>query len=246
MKTNIFFIFLISILNQIYALFNNSYYSNLEQECIKNILNCTQSKTLSLLEPIDQAPIPNSDIVSRLLYHTPYISRRDQVLIDEDFLETFYLLYNNPNQLHTLLSLIKDSESGHNWLGFLNNFERCLSDNTLLTCRDNVCKSYSYEKLKFTGNIFVENIIGFEFNIPSNMINFNMSILIYLENEETRTQRIVRIDHHGINVFDALLNCLRYFSRYYNFSFPLIQEMEKYNEVLPFRSEFSNLLIRTY
>ena len=78
------------------------------------------------------------------------------------------------------------------------------------------------------------------------MINFNMSILIYLENEETRTQRIVRIDHHGINVFDALLNCLRYFSRSYNFSFPLIQEMEKYNEVLPFRSEFSNLLIRTY
>ena len=101
-----------------------------------------------------------------------------------------------------------------------------------------MCKSYSYEKLKFTGNIFVENIIGFEFNIPSNMINFNMSILIYLENEETRTQRIVRIDHHGINVFD--------FSRYYNVSFPLIQEMEKYNEVLPFRSEFSNLLIRTY
>ncbi|ANC96580.1 envelope glycoprotein L [macacine betaherpesvirus 9] len=250
MQTNIYFCFFFNFSTSLYALFNNSYYSTLGKECINAIKNCTQSERPILLEPIDQAPTPNPDVISGLLYYTPYSFDEYQVLVDEEFLNTFYLLYNNPNQLHVLFSLIKDSKSKSSWLGFLNSFEKCFSDNTIITCRNQVCKTYSYENLKYTPNIFVENIIGFEFYISENNldVSFNSSILIYLQNEETRAKKIVKIMYEGINVFDALLNSMRYFSQKFQFSFdfPLLREMESYNDLLPFRSEPSNLLIRTH
>lgn len=241
----------------------NSYYFTRSDLCVAAVRNCNRhdgntGTPVSLLEPIGQTPAAKPNNLSVLIAHnsTAFPDVKSPIIIDDRFVETFSLLYDNPHQLRVLLTLFKDSNDSNtvNWLRLLHDYKQCFTD-IIYTCssKNKVCEKHVLSKISYTQNIFVENVIGFDFyhidaedyTANTKLETFNMTISILLHNPESSASRIVRISSENLSLFDAILNMVRFFYIKTKIQLDLLMELEAYNTRLPFRGKAPVLLIRS-
>ncbi|AAM00745.1 envelope glycoprotein L [Panine betaherpesvirus 2] len=156
------------------------------------------------------------------------------VTVDDGFLESLLMLYNNPSQLRALLTLI-NSDAAPRWMALLRGYGQCGDGSpSIYTCVDDLCRGYDLTQLKYVRTVFSEHVLGFELVPP-----FYFNALLAVRNEATRTSRAVRVpvstarSPGGITLFYQLYNLVKEFCLRHGLNPPLLQRLDKYYADLP-------------
>nr|ADG34192.1 truncated UL115 protein [Human betaherpesvirus 5] len=146
--------------------------------------------------------------LSQLIRYRPVTPEAaNSVLLDDAFLDTLALLYNNPDQLRALLTLLS-SDTAPRWMTVMRGYSECGDGSpAVYTCVDDLCRGYDLTQLSYGRNIFTEHVLGFEL-VPPSLFN----VVVAIRNEATRTNRAVRLPvstaaaPEGITLFYGLYN----------------------------------------
>ncbi|AFK83949.1 B115 [miniopterid betaherpesvirus 1] len=196
-------------------------------------------------EGVGETIIKNDRIFSQLIRYTP--ERRHiqtPIEVNEDFLSSLELLYNNDNQLRVLLSLMR-SDFPHPWIKLMRGYGSCADYSIIFTCVNDVCQEHDLSKLQYASSIFTEDVIGFELKHNP----FSLTVLLAVRNKSTKTNKVITIPASNIGLFNALFNSVKYFFIIHNMrDAPLLRKFTEYFLALdkPYRERpIANLLIRS-
>lgn len=167
----------------------------------------TNSSPIFGTEEIGQALDPMPGAYSNLIrYRETNGSIPATVPIDEEFLSTVELLYNNKQQLRVLLTLM-NSDRSPQWLTVMRGYNQCDGRKNLFTCTDGRCIEYSLDKLRYESTILTEDVLGFSFTHHPD----DVTVILAIRNSYTRTSKAVRVNAGGTALFDALFNTVKYY-----------------------------------
>lgn len=208
-------------------------------ECADAVRRCQygiDGSSILRTEAVGQRLDPRSWIFSKLLQYSPANrSVESTVRVDETFLSTLELLYNNEDQLRTLLTLLKSDHSPP-WLKFMRGYGECVRRDVIFTCVRDRCREYDMNALEYANTIFTENVVGFEsFEDP-----FRFSVMLALKNRYTKTEKVVRVPVKSMSLFDAVFNTVKHYLLVNDMrDAPLLRKLDDLNRGLktPFREE---------
>nr|WEG69793.1 envelope glycoprotein L [Mastomys natalensis cytomegalovirus 3]WEG69933.1 envelope glycoprotein L [Mastomys natalensis cytomegalovirus 3]WEG70073.1 envelope glycoprotein L [Mastomys natalensis cytomegalovirus 3]WEG70213.1 envelope glycoprotein L [Mastomys natalensis cytomegalovirus 3]WEG70353.1 envelope glycoprotein L [Mastomys natalensis cytomegalovirus 3] len=173
-----------------------------ETECNATLYRCREDQNFSThhnIRPLHPNQIRYSNLI-RFVRQPEMLS--SPIEINDDFLEQLTLLYNNEDQLRVLLTLLR-SKRQKDWLSFLGGYLECdLPHSTIFTCVNDTCTYQNLLELNYTNDIFSENVLGLDVSPPS------LSVLVYLRNNNTNTEAVIRVPTTSMSLLDATYNLM--------------------------------------
>lgn len=206
--------------------------------CVDAVRRCQYTPDNTTRIRTESVGTPMADNVSRhsfsqLLRYEP----KDRVVsgpiaVNDAFLTSIELLYNNSDQLRTLLTLLR-SDAPQPWIKFMRGYSSCTKHSIIFTCYRDICEEHDLTKLSYVPNIFAEDIVGFEMRVP-----FNMSVIVAARNRFSKTVAPIRIPVNSIGLFNAVFNAVKYFFRSNGMrDAPVLRHLDEYRKSLssPYR-----------
>lgn len=172
--------------------------------CRENLIVC-QNTSSKFTTMIKEGPIRSKahHYSSLIRYRRERGMLRIPLEVTDDFLFQLVLLHNNTEQLRVLLTLLR-SLRGEDWMSFLAGYNECGRPNSnIFTCVNDVCTQHDLLDLKYTNDLFAEDVIGLELFPPA------MFILVLLRNKATKTSGVVRLEAETVSLLDATYNLVR-------------------------------------
>lgn len=174
------------------------------QRCRDILITC-QNSSSTFTTMIKEGPIrPNAHHYSSLIqYRREYGLLHIPIEVNDDFLQHLVLLHNNTDQLHVLLALFR-SLRGVDWMTYLAGYNECGHSNSrIFTCVNDVCTQHDLLALKYTNDLFAEDVLGLELSPPT------MFVLVRLRNKAAKTSRVIRIEADTLSLLDSTYNLIR-------------------------------------
>lgn len=123
--------------------------------------------------------------------------------VTDDFLQHLVLLHNNTDQLHVLLALLS-SFRGDDWMTYLAGYNECgRPSSNIFTCVNDTCTQHDLHTLKYTNDLFAEDVIGLELLPPT------VFVLVRLYNKATKASGVIRVKADTVSLLDVTYNLIR-------------------------------------
>lgn len=205
-----------------------SNFTSIRPKCLKALIAC--QNTSSNFSPAARwGPLrPNAQAFSSLIKYRRQRGRLHlPVEVNDDFIQHLLLLHNNTDQLRVLLTLLRGVR-GRDWMSFLAGYNECERPNSVIyTCVNDTCEGHDLLRLRYTTDVFAENVIGLELAPPA------VFLLVLLRNNATKTSGVVRIRAETASFLDATYNLLRAVSDELQIAGSLTETVLRYLTRLP-------------